>query len=59
MILVKVVYDAYNQQFRLVESNLSHMFEDGENYLLAVDIFPTEFEKDETIGYPPAEVGHA
>jgi hypothetical protein len=59
MILVKVAYDAYNQEFRLVDPQLNHMFDDGETYLLAVDIFPTEWEKDDALNYPPAEMGHA
>jgi hypothetical protein len=59
MILVKVAYDAYNQEFRLVDPHLAHMFDDGETYLLAVDIFPTDWEKDEALGYPQADMGHA
>jgi hypothetical protein len=59
MILVKVAYDAYNQRFRLDDPTLSHMFEDGESYLLAVEIFPTEWEKDADLNVPPAEMGHA
>ena len=59
MILVKVAYDAYNQQFRLVDPRLSHMFEDGENYLLVVDIFPTDLQNDDALSYPPLEMGHA
>jgi hypothetical protein len=59
MILVKVEYDAYNQQFRLVDPTLARMFDDGEVYLLAVDFFPTDWDEDEAVGFPPAEVGHA
>jgi hypothetical protein len=59
MILVKVQYDAYNQRFRLVDPTLSRMFDDGEEYLLAVDIFPTDWEEDEVVGFSPAEIGHA
>jgi len=59
MILVKVRYDGYNQQFRLVDPHLGHVFNDGESYLLAVDIFPTEWEKDEATEFTTAEIGHA
>ena len=59
MILVKVHYDAYNQEFRLVDPTLSHIFEDGESYMLAVDILPTAWEKDDALNLPPVEMGHA
>jgi hypothetical protein len=57
MILVKVAYDAYNQQFRLLDQTNARIFDDGEVYLVAVDFFPTDWDADET--FPAAEIGHA
>lgn len=58
MILVKVAYDAYNQQFRLVDQTHARIFDDGEVYLVAVDFFPTDWD-DEEVALPAAEIGHA
>ena len=41
MFIVKVAWDARNQQFRLMDQKLSNMFEDGDMYLLVVDFLPT------------------
>jgi len=59
MIHVKVAYDAYNQQFRLIDSTMSRLLEDGEVYLLVVDFFPTGLSDDELTGFTAAEIGHA
>jgi len=59
MILVKVAYDAYNQQFRLIDQTNARIFDDGEVYLVAVDFFPTDWDGDETTTFPTAEIGHA
>jgi hypothetical protein len=58
MILVKVAYDAYNQQFRLIDQTTSRIFDDGEVYLVAVDFFPTDLGADEAT-CSTAEIGHA
>ena len=52
MILVKVSYDSQSQQFHLLDPDLIHMFDDGETYLVAVDIFPS-CEDDDTVGGAP------
>ena len=60
MFVVKVAYDAYNQQFRLVDQKLAHMFEDGDMYLLVVDFFPQQAEVDgQFIDMNQADIGHA
>ena len=38
MVQIKVQYDAYNRQFRLVDRELAHMLTDGENYLLIAEV---------------------
>ena len=62
MILVKVAYDSHSRQFRLLDPDLVYMFDHGETYLLAVDIFPTdsaEWIDDDTVDVLPAGIGHA
>jgi hypothetical protein len=38
MVLLKVQYDAYNRQFKLLDRELAHLLEDGEAYMLIADI---------------------
>jgi hypothetical protein len=60
MFIVKVAWDAKNQQFHLMDQKLAHMFEDGDMYLLVVDFFPQESEIDgQFIDLDQAEMGHA
>jgi hypothetical protein len=60
MFIVKVAWDARNQQFRLMDPKLTQMFEDGDIYLLVVDFFPEESEADGSfIDLDQAEMGHA
>jgi hypothetical protein len=60
MFIVKVAWDARNQQFRLTDSKLAHMFEEGDIYLLVVDFFPQDLETDgQFIDLDQAEMGHA
>jgi hypothetical protein len=60
MFIVKVSWDARNQQFRLMDQKLAHMFEDGDMYLLVVDFFPQDFDADEQfIDLDQADIGHA
>ena len=59
MILVKVAYDSQSQHFRLVDPDLVPMFDHGETYLIAVDIFPTEWIDTETVEVLTAGTGHA
>jgi hypothetical protein len=60
MFIVKVAYDAYNQQFRLIDQKLANMFEDGDVYLLVVDFFPQQSEaEDQFINLNEMDIGHA
>ena len=65
MILARVAYDAYNQQFRLADPEMAAMFEDGEFYLLFVDFLPQKVEAEDSgfdigsFGKPPEGLGHA
>ena len=60
MVIVKVAWDARNQQFRLMDQKMSHMFEDGDMYLLVVDFLPQDSDADEQlIDLDQAEMGHA
>jgi hypothetical protein len=60
MFIVKVAWDARNQQFRLVDQKLAHIFDEGDMYLLVVDSFPQESEDDtQFINLDQAEMGHA
>ena len=60
MFIVKVAWDAQNQQFRLMDQKLGHMFEDGDMYLLVVDFFPQDSIADEQfIDLDHADIGHA
>ena len=38
MILIKVQYDAYNRQFKLLDRQLARVLEDGETYILIADV---------------------
>jgi len=38
MVLIKVQYDAYNRQFKLIDRELAHVLEDGETYVLVADV---------------------
>jgi hypothetical protein len=38
MVLIKVQYDAYNRQFKLLDRELAHALNDGENYLLIANL---------------------
>jgi hypothetical protein len=58
--IVKVAWDAQNQQFRLVDPKLAHVFEEGDVYLLVVDFFPQDVSTDEQfIDLDQADIGHA
>ena len=60
MFFIKVAYDACNQQFRLMDPELSHMFEDGDTYMLIVDFFPENPKiEGQFIDLTQAETGHA
>ncbi len=62
MFIVKVAWDARNQQFRLLDQKMTHMFHEGDMYLLVVDFLPHDCEVDgdgQFIDLDQAEMGHA
>jgi hypothetical protein len=61
MFIIKVAWDVRTQQFRLTDPKLTHMFADGDMYLLVVDSFPQEMDADDGqfIDLDHAEMGHA
>ena len=60
MFIVKVAWDARNQQFRLMDPKLANMFEEGDMYLLVVDFFPQDPDAgEEFIDLDQADIGHA
>ena len=60
MVLIKVTYDAYNQEFRLLNPKLASLFVDGETYVLTADCLPQECADDiRYIDFSQAEIGHA
>ena len=59
MFIVKVAWDARNQQFRLMDQKLANLFEDGDMYLLVVDFLPQDAVDDQFIDLDQAEMGHA
>jgi len=38
MVLIKVQYDAYNRQFKLLDRELARLLDDGETYMLLADV---------------------
>jgi hypothetical protein len=38
MVLIKVRYDAYNRQFKLMDRELAHLLGDGETYVVLADV---------------------
>jgi hypothetical protein len=60
MFIIKVAWDAGNQQFRLMDRKLAGMFDDGDMYLLVVDFFPQQSAAEgEFIDLDQADMGHA
>ena len=60
MLVIKVVFDASTQQFRLLEPHIAYMFDHGDMYLLLVDFFPHDSEVEgQFIDMTQAEIGHA
>ena len=44
MVLIKVQYDAYNRQFKLLDRELARTLEDGETYMLIADVSVRDLE---------------
>ena len=57
MVLIRVQYDAYNRQFKLLDTQLSKVLEDGETYLI-MDFGTSDFEVEKGTGVE-ANLPHA
>ena len=57
MVLIKVQYDAYNRQFKLLDRELAHTLVDGESYLLIADL-PSEEPSLAVSELAPVEIEH-
>jgi hypothetical protein len=44
MVLIKVQYDAYNRQFKLLDRELARTLEDGETYVVMADVSVGDLE---------------
>jgi hypothetical protein len=44
MVLIKVQYDAYNRQFKVLDKVLAGILEDGETYMLIADVSIKDLE---------------
>jgi hypothetical protein len=47
MVLIKVQYDAYNRQFKLVDREFASKLEDGETYVLIADMAVADIKPSE------------
>jgi hypothetical protein len=56
MVLIKVQYDAYNRQFKLIDRELARTLEDGETYVLIADLSTKDLELKESVDASPALV---
>ena len=48
MTLIRIQYDAYNRQFKLLDQEIARLLEDGETYLIT-DFSTRDFEVAETL----------
>ena len=44
MVLIRVQYDAYNRQFKILDGELARILKDGETYMLIADISVKDLE---------------
>jgi hypothetical protein len=44
MVLIKVQYDAYNRQLKVIDRELARILEDGETYMLIADVSIKDLE---------------
>ena len=49
MVLIKVQWDAYNRQFKLLDRELARTLEDGETYMLIADVSVRDLESKQEI----------
>ena len=44
MVLIKVQYDAYNRQFKILDRDSARTLQDGETYMLIADVSLADLE---------------
>jgi hypothetical protein len=44
MVLIKVQYDAYNRQFKILDREFARILKDGETYMVIADISVKDLE---------------
>jgi len=49
MVLIKVQYDAYNKQFKILDRELARTLEDGETYMLIADVSIKDLELNPSV----------
>jgi len=54
MVLIRVQYDGYNRQFKLLDRELAHLLDDGETYVLVADM-SLEDMKVRTVAEPSSD----
>jgi hypothetical protein len=52
MALIKVQWDAYNRQFKLLDREVARTLEDGETYMLIADVSVRGLESKQDIEIP-------
>jgi hypothetical protein len=52
MVLMRVQYDAYNRQFKIVDGELARTLQDSETYMLIADISVQDLEMKESAHLP-------
>jgi hypothetical protein len=52
MVLIKVQYDAYNRQFKILDRELARTLQDGEIYMLIADVSITDLELKQSVEIP-------
>ena len=48
MVLIRVQYDAYNRQFKVLDRESAHSLEDGETYMLIADVSTADLKLEES-----------
>ena len=49
MVLIKVQYDAYNRQFKILDRELARSLEDGETYMVIADVSVKDLELKQSV----------
>ena len=52
MVLMKVQYDAYNRQFKILDRELARTLEDGETYMVIADVSVKDLELRQSVEIP-------